>query len=52
MSSNVAHYRPLRDWSLIMGGDVNFYPYKKGGPEKVVAMLKGDTTSFLVVFTQ
>ena len=41
---------PLRDWSLITGrgglqngrgGHVKFYPYEKGGAEKVLAMLKG-----------
>ena len=50
----------LRDWSLITGrgateregGHVKFYPYEKGGgAQKVLAMLKGGTTSFGVVFT-
>ena len=32
-------------------GDVKFSPYEKGGgAEKVLAMLKGGTTSFRVVF--
>ena len=40
----------FRDWSLITGrggyktgggGHVKFYPYEKGGAEKVLAMLKG-----------
>ena len=40
-----------REWSLITGmgglqngregGQVKFYPYEKGGAEKVLAMLKG-----------
>ena len=30
---------------------MKFYPYEKWGPEKVLAMLKGGTTSFEVVFT-
>ena len=30
---------------------MKFYPYEKGGGEKVLAMLKGGTTSFGVVFT-
>ena len=35
------------------GGHVKFYPYEKGGgAEKVLAMLKGDTKSFGVVFMQ
>ena len=29
---------------------MKFYPYEKGGAEKVLAMLKGGTTSFGVVF--
>ena len=34
------------------GGHVKFYPYEKGGAEKVLAMLKGGgTKSFGVVFT-
>ena len=50
----------LRDWSLLTGrggyktgggGPVKFYPYKKGGAEKVLAILKGGTTSFGVVFS-
>ena len=32
------------------GGEVKFYPYKKGGMEKILAMLKGGTTR--VVLTQ
>ena len=31
---------------------MKFYPYKRGGAEKVLAMLKGGTQSFEVVFTQ
>ena len=52
----------VRDWSLITGrggggyktgegGYVKFYPYEMGGgAETVLAMLKGGTTSFEVVF--
>ena len=46
----------LRDWSLITGsggatkreggGHVKFYPYKKGGRKKVVAILKGGHNKF------
>ena len=46
----------VRDWSLITGRgggvktggwNVNFYPYKKrGGAEKVLAMLKGGHNKF------
>ena len=45
----------LRDWSLITGrgglqngrgGHVKFYPYKKGGAQKVIAMLKGGHKKF------
>ena len=48
----------LRDWSLITGrggggatkregvGHVKFYPYEKGGPEKVLAMRKGGNKKF------
>ena len=34
------------------GGRQKFYPYKKGGPENILAMLKDGTTSFEVVLTQ
>ena len=34
------------------GGGGKFYPYKKGGTEKVLDMLKGGTTSFGVDFTR
>ena len=34
------------------GGHVKFYPYEKGGAEKVSAMPNGGTTSFEVVLTQ
>ena len=30
---------------------MKFYPYEKGGPKKVLAMLKGGTKSFGTVFT-
>ena len=48
------------DWSLITrgglqngsGGHMKFYPYEKGGTEKVLAMLKGGTKSCGVVFTR
>ena len=45
----------VRDWSLITGrgglqngrgGHVKFYPYEKGGAEKVLAMLKGGRKKF------
>ena len=45
----------LRDWSLITGrggyktgggGHVKFYPYEKGGAEKVLAVLKGGQKKF------
>ena len=45
----------FRDWSLITGrgglqngrgGHVKFYPYEKGGAEKVLAMLKGGHKKF------
>ena len=45
----------IRDWSLITGrgglqngrgGHVKFYPYEKGGAEKVVAILKGGHKKF------
>ena len=45
----------VRDWSLITGrglqngrggGACEFYPYKKGGAEKVLAMLKGGHKKF------
>ena len=45
----------LRDWSLITGrgglqngrgGHLKFYPYEKGGAEKVLAMLKGGHKKF------
>ena len=45
----------VRDWSLITGvgglqngrgGHVKFYPYTKGGAEKVLAMLKGGHKKF------
>ena len=46
----------VRDWSLITGrgggykteggGHVKFYPYEKGGAEKVLAMLKGGHKKF------
>ena len=45
----------IRDWSLITGrggatkregGHVKFYPYEKGGAEKVLAMLKGGHKKF------
>ena len=52
----------LREWSLITGrgglqngrgGHVKFYPYEKGGAEKVLAILKGGgTKSFGVDFTR
>ena len=53
----------LRDWSLITGrggatkqeggGHVKFYPYEKGGVEKLLAILKGGgTKSFGVAFMQ
>ena len=29
---------------------MTFYPYEKGGPENVLAILKGGTQSFGVVF--
>ena len=43
-----------RDWSLITGrgatkregGHAKFYPYEKGGAEKVLAMLKGGHKMF------
>ena len=51
MSDTVPSKRMLlRNWSLITGrgatkregcGHVKFYPYEKGGAEKVLAMLKG-----------
>ena len=31
---------------------MKFYPYEKGGAEKVLAMLKGGTKSFGVDFTR
>ena len=34
------------------GGHVKFYPYEKRGAEKVLAIPKGGTTSFGVVFTR
>ena len=45
----------LREWSLITGrgglqngrgGHVKFYPYEKGGAEKVLAILKGGHKKF------
>ena len=49
-------YVTFRDWSLITGrggglqngrgGHVKFYPYEKGGSEKVLAMLKGGHNKF------
>ena len=44
----------VRDWSLITGrggyktggGHVKFYPYRKRGAEKVLAMLKGGHNKF------
>ena len=46
----------VRDWSLITGrggyktggggGHVKFYPYEKGGAEKVLSMLKGGHKKF------
>ena len=33
-------------------GQVRFYPYNRGGAEKVLAMLKGDAKSFEVVLTR
>ena len=51
----------LREWSLITGrgglqngrgGHVKFYPYEKGGAEKVLAILKGGTKRFGVDFTR
>ena len=48
-------YRDLREWSLITGrgglqnargGHVKFYPYEKGGAEKVLAILKGGHKKF------
>ena len=48
----------VRDWSLIMGRGgglqngrggrhVKFYPYEKGGAEKVLAILKGGAQKVL-----
>ena len=56
-----SHYPTIciaKDWSLITGrgsiqngrGACEVLPLRKGWPEKVLAMLKGDTTSFVVVF--
>ena len=52
----------IREWSLITGrgglqngrgGHVKFYPYEKGGAEKVLAILKGGGTKcFGVDFTR
>ena len=45
----------VRDWSLITGrgglqngrgGHMKFYPYEKGGAEKVLAVLKGGHKKF------
>ena len=46
----------IREWSLITGrgglqngrgGHVKFYPYEKGGAEKVLAILKGGAQKVL-----
>ena len=50
----------IRDWSLFTGrggyktggGACEVFPLRKGGAEKVLAMLKGGTNSFGVVFTR
>ena len=33
------------------GGEVKFYPYEKGGAEKVLAALKGGHKKFWVIFS-
>ena len=59
--TNLFIYNCIRDWSLIMGrgwlqngrgGAREVLPLRKGGVEKVVAMLKWGTKSFGVVFTR
>ena len=51
----IMHFSRIREWSLITGrgglqngrgGHVKFYPYEKGGAEKVLAILKGGHTKF------
>ena len=53
---SLVYFVLVRDWSLITGrggglqngrgGHVKFYPYEKGGAEKVLAMLKGGHKQF------